>query len=138
LFVTRCQIGRPVSVQPVSQILHLIDHQLGIIARPVGVHLGIFVDPHLQLVGHVQHISRHADLIGLGMAGLRPLYSALDVRDFPLLHPDSQNGIQPPPSGRMVPIGRPHPTIDVSGPIQAAGELVGYDVPLGTAPPYRR
>jgi hypothetical protein len=38
------------------------------------------ISQSLQLIKHVGHISRHADLIGLGVVGFSPLHGALDVK----------------------------------------------------------
>jgi len=40
--------------------------------RLIGMHLGMAVGQRPQLVEHGGRIPRHADLIGLGVVGLRP------------------------------------------------------------------
>ena len=48
-------------------------------SRPVGVQVGVAIGHGPQILEHVCHIPRHADLIGYGMAGLSRLHGALDV-----------------------------------------------------------
>ena len=70
--------------------------------------------------------------------GRPPLHSFLNVKGW-MMRRDGQNASSGFSATRMVPIGLPTPTIDVTGPIFAAGTLRKLPPAslIGTAPPAR-
>jgi hypothetical protein len=84
-----------------------------------------------QFIEHDGDVSRHADLIGCGMAGLSLLDGALDVNGEGVRQ-DGQDACDRRLTARTVPMTAT-PIIDVTSPIASAGEPDRGDIVLPAA-----
>jgi hypothetical protein len=71
-----------------------------------------------QFIEHDDNVSRHADLIGCGMAGLSPLHSALDVNGEGVRQ-DGQDASDRRLTARAVPMMTTSPSVPLANLIRA-------------------